>query len=396
MQLHFIEMAKFNYLRIILFLIPGLLTGLYAQENNELSIHTVKKKETLYAISQKYGMSVAELKQLNNLNSNTIYIGQELVVSDALPTDTRSVRYTSRGDNDFTSSIILDDSWYSYDDRDPQLRNERDMMAGETFYYDDSNEQGTRGRLTTTDMDGRSRNTTRVEKKRWYQVKRGDDLFSISDTYEVDIDQLREWNNIGGDVKPGDVIIVNKSYEEVPLLSLDESTGRSPGSNEIPDMMTTDARTLIEARNRAISRLQVSGSSSRSTARVSPSERELGTNISDAFTDEPQSQYNIPVVRNTGRMVIYPDPASRKIQERGPYIKFEIPRYTRYRFYGAHKILPPGSKIKLDIPNNQGYLEVTLVDMLPENSPAMIGLSPGCLQVLGTDGAGKQVTIIYD
>jgi len=269
-------------------------------------------------------------------------------------------------------------------------------MDGETFFYDDSDDNSARGRLTTTDMNDPDRNTTRVEKKRWYQVKRGDDLFSISDTYEVDIDQLREWNNIRGDVTPGDVIIVGKRYEEVPVLSLDESTGRSPGSREIPDMMTTDARTLIEARNRAISRLQVSGPSSRSTARLSPSERELGTNISNAFTDEPQAQDNIPVVRTTGRMVIYPDPASRKIQERGPYMKFEIPGYTRYRFYGAHKILPPGSKVKLDIPNNPGYIEVTLVDMLPENSPAMIGLSPGCLRVLGSDGAGKQVTIIYD
>lgn len=396
MQLHFIEMTKFNFLRIILFLIPGLLTGLHAQENNELSIHTVKKKETLYAISQKYGMSVDELKRLNNLKNNTIYVGQELMVSDALTADTRSVRYTSRGDDDFTSGVVLDDTWYSYDDRNPQLRYERDMMDGETFFYDDSDDNSARGRLTTTDMNDPDRNTTRVEKKRWYQVKRGDDLFSISDTYEVDIDQLREWNNIRGDVTPGDVIIVGKRYEEVPVLSLDESTGRSPGSREIPDMMTTDARTLIEARNRAISRLQVSGPSSRSTARLSPSERELGTNISNAFTDEPQAQDNIPVVRTTGRMVIYPDPASRKIQERGPYMKFEIPGYTRYRFYGAHKILPPGSKVKLDIPNNPGYIEVTLVDMLPENSPAMIGLSPGCLRVLGSDGAGKQVTIIYD
>jgi len=67
-------------------------------------------------------MSVDELKRLNNLKNNTIYVGQELMVSDALTADTRSVRYTSRGDDDFTSGVVLDDTWYSYDDRNPQLR----------------------------------------------------------------------------------------------------------------------------------------------------------------------------------------------------------------------------------------------------------------------------------
>ena len=49
--------------------------------------YTVKKGDTLWAISQKYGMSVAELKELNNLSSDLIYIGQVLQVgaSDISP-----------------------------------------------------------------------------------------------------------------------------------------------------------------------------------------------------------------------------------------------------------------------------------------------------------------------
>jgi LysM repeat protein len=42
------------------------------------SFHLVKKGDTLYSISKKYGLSVDELKRLNQLSSNTISIGQKL------------------------------------------------------------------------------------------------------------------------------------------------------------------------------------------------------------------------------------------------------------------------------------------------------------------------------
>ncbi len=43
-------------------------------------IYTVSKGDTLYGIANKYGISVNELKALNNLNSDIISIGQQLKV----------------------------------------------------------------------------------------------------------------------------------------------------------------------------------------------------------------------------------------------------------------------------------------------------------------------------
>ena len=43
--------------------------------------YTVKKGDTLSHISKSYGISVANLKQLNNLKTDMIYIGQKLVLS---------------------------------------------------------------------------------------------------------------------------------------------------------------------------------------------------------------------------------------------------------------------------------------------------------------------------
>lgn len=42
--------------------------------------YTVKRGDTLYSISRRFGMTVNDLKQINGLRSNTISIGQELKV----------------------------------------------------------------------------------------------------------------------------------------------------------------------------------------------------------------------------------------------------------------------------------------------------------------------------
>lgn len=44
--------------------------------------HIVSKGETLYSISKKYGVSVDEIKNWNNLNSNAISVGQELIIKN--------------------------------------------------------------------------------------------------------------------------------------------------------------------------------------------------------------------------------------------------------------------------------------------------------------------------
>jgi len=42
--------------------------------------HVVAKGETLYGIAQSYSMTVEELKKMNNLSVDTIFIGQNLEV----------------------------------------------------------------------------------------------------------------------------------------------------------------------------------------------------------------------------------------------------------------------------------------------------------------------------
>lgn len=48
--------------------------------NSGITFHIVAKGDTLYSLSKRYNTSVEAIKQLNNLNSNDLAIGQELKI----------------------------------------------------------------------------------------------------------------------------------------------------------------------------------------------------------------------------------------------------------------------------------------------------------------------------
>lgn len=67
---------------------PEVMEALAAYDNsssnssaNKENKHVVVKGDTLYSISRRYNLSVDELKKYNNLNDNTISIGQVLKIS---------------------------------------------------------------------------------------------------------------------------------------------------------------------------------------------------------------------------------------------------------------------------------------------------------------------------
>lgn len=51
-----------------------------AAKATDASTHTVVAKETMFSISQTYGVSVDDIKQWNNLTSNALAVGQELII----------------------------------------------------------------------------------------------------------------------------------------------------------------------------------------------------------------------------------------------------------------------------------------------------------------------------
>ncbi len=52
--------------------------------------HTVQRGDSLWAISRKYGISVDQIRKLNNLSSDALNLGQQIVVSASAPTSNPS------------------------------------------------------------------------------------------------------------------------------------------------------------------------------------------------------------------------------------------------------------------------------------------------------------------
>jgi len=55
--------------------------GSGVHEKKQVVFHTVQQRESLYTISKHYGVSVNQLRQWNNLDSNQLKTGQRLIVS---------------------------------------------------------------------------------------------------------------------------------------------------------------------------------------------------------------------------------------------------------------------------------------------------------------------------
>jgi hypothetical protein len=64
--------------------IPRKRTDILVKKDIENQYHTVKKGETLYFISKKYGKTVAQLKTLNKISDNNLKIGQKLLINKIL------------------------------------------------------------------------------------------------------------------------------------------------------------------------------------------------------------------------------------------------------------------------------------------------------------------------
>ncbi len=286
-------------------------------------IHIVTKGETLYSISRKYGVSVDQIKSSNQLASASISPGQRLYIGPVSPsTGSENARMASPSAN-------------------------ARMASGSTPPAGDDN--------------------------LYYVMKKGDDIFSISDTKEISVAQLKDWNPEAAFVV-GERIVIGKQ----PAQSAASSTSASQRTAMLPP--SSNARM-------ASTSVPSSGSVYRtSTPPVSQPQ-------ASAVTQQP-----VTSVRGKDG-TIYEMPAFNiygQVAMQLRYGEVADPRVTSTRFYAYHKSLPLGTKLNLLIPANSGYVELEIVGRLDPNSSADIGLSPACVSLVKGATTNDIVTITYN
>lgn len=171
-----------------------------SNKNPGILYHKIKRGETLGLIAAKYGVSVNQLRDWNNISGNKIVAGKNLrVYSEGSSNYSSNVEKTNtitknniykykvkRGDNlgkiaeEFGVSISQIKKWNGLSDNK--------LIAGRTIKIYSGTSSSTYGDNTT-------KNTSNVN---YYKVKPGDSIGEIAERYGVKISDIQNWNNLSG------------------------------------------------------------------------------------------------------------------------------------------------------------------------------------------------------
>ena len=134
--------------------------------------YVVKKGDSLWSIAREYGLSVAELKALNNLSSNTLHIGDTLLVSSVNSTD----------DN-------ISDEYYTVKSGDTLwgIARKNNMSV---------NDLKSLNNLSSNNLSIGQKLIVSKASSNDYTVVAGDTLWGIARKFNVSVDDLKSLNNL--------------------------------------------------------------------------------------------------------------------------------------------------------------------------------------------------------
>lgn len=145
----------------------------YYKEGESQEIYTVKKGDSLWKIANKYNTTVEKLKSANNLKTNTLSVGQKLVIpSISVSPEVSDTYIVQKGDslwsiaNKFNMTVS-------------ELKNLNNLTnnllsIGQVLKIKDSYNNG----------------------KTTYTVQKGDSLWVIANKYGITTEELKSYNNL--------------------------------------------------------------------------------------------------------------------------------------------------------------------------------------------------------
>ncbi|MBR1718299.1 MAG: LysM peptidoglycan-binding domain-containing protein [Bacilli bacterium] len=159
---------------------------------DNMFMYTVKKGDSLYAIAKLYGTSVDEIKKLNYLTSNSLIVGQVLRIPEVYtkPDDMVVPNYISytvkKGD---TLYSIAKKYGVSADTiiQDNNLKNSN-LSVGQILRIRS-------GEGEVLECFGEDYNDS-ISNYKTYIVQKGDSLYTISRRYGVSVDDIKRVNNL--------------------------------------------------------------------------------------------------------------------------------------------------------------------------------------------------------
>ncbi len=188
--------------------------------------HKVKRGDNLGEISDKYGVSVAELKKWNKLRNNNLIAGANLKIIKNERVVT-TVRKEVKADKNATETSVASNEanenpsdFYEVQKGDNlfSIAKKFNVSLEDLKKWNNLNdlnvEQGSKLALINSDVEPAKEATYKTEVKiTEHIVDKGDNLGSIARKYDVSIADIKEWNKIeDNNIQLGAKLIVAKKY----------------------------------------------------------------------------------------------------------------------------------------------------------------------------------------
>ena len=156
--------------------------------NEKQKYYTVKRGDSLSSIAERFGVTVAQLREWNGIEADNINAGVRIAV------DASASRRVSKPEvKTSTYTVKKGDGLGAIAERHGMTLQEIRELNG----LKDNNIQAGQ-KLKVTGKASEERNEKPEVKTSTYTVKKGDSLGAIAERFGVTVDQLRDWNGIKG------------------------------------------------------------------------------------------------------------------------------------------------------------------------------------------------------
>ena len=173
-------------------------------QSNSSDFYTVKAGDSLWKIAMGNDLTVSHLKQMNNLTTNTIYVGQQLRIKEGQANSQASQsnsQTNQSSQNAGTYTVKAGDTlWGIANDHDTTVNalkqnnhlNSDTIYVGQVLSLGQATSTGSHSQSSASAQSSSSTNGT-------YTVKAGDTLWSIANANDMTVAQLKQKNDLSND-----------------------------------------------------------------------------------------------------------------------------------------------------------------------------------------------------
>jgi LysM repeat protein len=173
----------------------------YIKKNNT---YIVKKGDSLYQIAKKYNTSIDKIKELNNLTTNSLSIGQQLFIpveeKEQENTQLKNIYQVKKGDSLYQISK-------KYNTTVDELKKINNLNTNTLSV----------GQILNLPIQESVENKNTIS----YTVQKGDSLYKIANTYNISVNKLKELNNLTSNLLSiGQILKIPVSNEEYIIYTV--------------------------------------------------------------------------------------------------------------------------------------------------------------------------------